>query len=568
MKKKVLIIIGVLVVVAAAGISPLAFGFGKTGRETKILGKDYSLLNKKEIEEKISKDFQLSGSLKLSDKQRNFSINLASISAEVDSSQTASNLLFRRLKEGIGKYVKAFFEKKDFELVVKVDQNKLEETIAKIASQIDKPFIPSEVILNGNLTVKDGELGRSTDQEKLEEKIINSLRNFELEKEIEIPINSIGELPSAEEKNQALETAKNFVGKAVNFKDGETGTSIDDKVLVNWVNFKGSCQQQKVSDYVDNLSQSMKVEAQNAIFKFENGKVLEFSAAKEGYSVDTEKMKTSICRDFLNWKNSNDKNISAELPLIKVQPKVNNSDVNDLGIKELIGKGTSSFSHSTAIRNYNVEKGASIINRILVAPGETFSFIKNLGEVSLDNGYKKAYIIRQGKTELDVGGGICQVSTTLFRAMLDAGLDITQRQAHAYRVSYYEEDTKPGFDATVFIPNPDLRFVNDTGHYILIQSHYDGVNKKLSYEIYGTSDGRKTVISNYKQWDAQPAPPDVWIDDPTLPLGKVVQDEHRIPGLKTAFDWTVTRNGEVIHQKTFTSSYVPWAAVYRKGTGN
>jgi hypothetical protein len=85
------------------------------------------------------------------------------------------------------------------------------------------------------------------------------------------------------------------------------------------------------------------------------------------------------------------------------------------------------------------------------------------------------------------------------------------------------------------------------------------------YQIYGTSDGRKVEISNYHQWDATPAPPDIYIDDPTLPPGKVVQDEHRIPGLKTAFDWKVTRNGEVIHQKTFQSSFVPWAAVYRRG---
>jgi len=101
----------------------------------------------------------------------------------------------------------------------------------------------------------------------------------------------------------------------------------------------------------------------------------------------------------------------------------------------------------------------------------------------------------------------------------------------------------------------------------LIQSYYDGKNKKLTYEIYGTSDGRKVVIDNYKQWGAVPAPPDVWIDDPTLPAGKIVKDESRVPGLKTAFDWTVTRNGEIIHKKTFTSNYVPWAAVYRKGTG-
>lgn len=185
----------------------------------------------------------------------------------------------------------------------------------------------------------------------------------------------------------------------------------------------------------------------------------------------------------------------------------------------------------------------------------------------MEAGFKNAYIIKEGHTILDVGGGICQVSTTLFRAMLDAGLNIIERQAHAYRVVYYEEDSKPGFDATVFIPSPDLKFINDTSNYVLIRSIYDGTNKSLVYEIYGTNDGRKIEISNYKQWGAQPAPPDIYNDDPTLPVGTVVQDEHKVPGLNTSFDWKVTKaDGTVLHQKTYTSNFVPWAAVYRRGT--
>ena len=567
MKNKILIIASILFLLLAGALSPLIISFGKTGKGTKVLGKDYSLLGKKEIETKLINEFPMEGRLKLVEGERVFSIELASISAKIDTNQTASNLLFRRLKQGLGKYIKAFFESKDFELVIIYDEGNLRQIITDIASQIDKPFIPSEIILNGGMNVKDGQLGKQIDQNKLKEIILEKLKRYDINQASNIPVESVGDLPKDEEKKISMERAKKLIGKKVTFKDNETEVSVDDKTLVSWVDFNNSSQVNKINEYVDSLQESLKKDPQDAVFKFENGKVLEFRPAKVGYLLDGEKLKNSIGRDFPSWEISTEKNIIVELPLIKSEPKIGNNEVNDLGIKELLGRGTSSFKHSTATRNYNVEKGASIVNRVLVAPGETFSFIKNLGEVTLDSGYKKAYIIRQGKTELDVGGGICQVSTTLFRAMLDAGLNITTRQAHAYRVSYYEEDTKPGFDATVFIPNPDLKFINDTGNYVLIQSYYDGTNKKLAYEIYGTSDGRKTVISNYKQWGAAPAPPDVWIDDPTLPSGKVVQDEHAIPGLKTAFDWTVTKNGEVIHQKTFTSSYVPWAAVYRKGTG-
>lgn len=566
-KNKILIITSVAFLLIAGVLAPLAFGFGKTGKGTTVLGKDYSLLRKKEIKTKLLAEFPMEGRLKFVEGDRVFTVDLASISANIDTEKTASNLLFRRLNQGVEKYVKAFFENKDFELIILIDEEKTNQTIADIASQIDKPFIPSEIELEKNMSIKDGQIGRITDQKNLKEILIEKLRTYNINRSVMVPIESVGKLPDDEQKKLALERAKNMIGKTILFKDTETEVSINDKTLVSWVNFDGGSQQTIINEYVDNLVQNLKKEPQDAVFKFENGKVLDFLPDRPGYYLDGEKLKNSILRDFSSWENSSEKSIVAELPLIKSEAKIKNGEVNDLGIKELLGRGTSSFRHSSAIRNQNVEKGASIVNRILVAPGETFSFLKNLGDVSLENGFKKAYVIRAGKTELDVGGGICQVSTTLFRAMLDAGLDITQRQNHAYRVSYYEEDTKPGFDATVFIPSPDLKFVNDTENYVLIQSYYDGINKKLAYEIYGTSDGRKAEITNYKQWGAAPPPPDVWIDDPTLPAGKVIQDEQRIPGLKTAFDWIVTRNGEVINQKTFTSSFVPWAAVYRRGTG-
>jgi len=567
MKNKVLIVISLSFLLIAGLFAPLALGFGKTGKGTSVLGKDYSLLGKAEIQSKLQNEFPMEGRLRLIEGERIFSVELASISATVDLEKTASNLLFRRLKQGFGKYIKDFFENKDFELSISYDDEKINQIVTEIASQIDKPFIPAEITLNGKMSVKDGQIGRIVDQRKLKELIVKKIETYEINAGSTIFVEDVGGLPLEEDKVQAMERAKKFIGKSVIFRDTEAEIIVDDKTLVSWIDFESGCQKIKINDYVTNISQSLKKDPQDALFKFENGKVLEFLPDRPGYYLDEEKMKVSIIRDFSIWENSEEKSIVANLPLIKSEAKIKNNDVNNLGIKELLGKGTSSFRHSSVIRNFNVEKGASIVNRILVAPNETFSFIKSLGEVSLESGFKKAYVIRQGKTELDVGGGICQVSTTLFRAMLDAGVDITSRQAHAYRVSYYEEDTKPGFDATVFIPKPDLTFVNDTGHYVLIQSYYDGVKKKLTYEIYGTSDGRKAEIGNYKQWGAAPPPPDVWIDDPTLPAGKVVQDEQRIPGLKTAFDWTVTRNGEVINQKTFTSSYVPWAAVFRRGTG-
>lgn len=559
---------GILIIGGLIVLLPIVVGFGKTGRNTRLLDKDYSLLEKKEIVKKIEIDFPNLEKLIFEKDGRRFVLNMDSISAEIDSEKTASGMLYRRLNKGLGKYVEAFFFAKSFALEYKYDEEKLNREIEKIETSINKPFVPTEILLeNGKIIVKQGQLGEEIKIEEFRKNIFDNLENYRLGKIIEIPTEIVGSLPDDKQVELAKGKAEKIKGKMLEINATGTIINIDDKTLISWVSFEESCGENKIKDYLESIRQGVEKEPINAVFKFENGKVLEFKSATDGQKMNIEKSLVSICTKLDELMDSKEQLIKIDLPMDAIAPKIKNEDVNNLGIKDLLGRGISTFKHSSVIRNINVEKGASIINNILVKPGETFSFVENLGEVSLEAGFKKAYIIKQGKTELDVGGGVCQVSTTFFRAILNAGLNITERKAHAYRVSYYEEDSLPGYDATVFIPKPDLKFVNDTGNNILIQNVYDGKNKKLIYEIYGTSDGRKTEISNYRKWGAAPAPPDVNIEDPSLPLGKVVQDEHAIPGLKVSFDWKVTKNGETLYQKTFQSSYVPWAAVYRRGTG-
>ena len=151
---------------------------------------------------------------------------------------------------------------------------------------------------------------------------------------------------------------------------------------------------------------------------------------------------------------------------------------------------------------------------------------------------------------------------------MDAGLPVTERKAHSYRVVYYEKGNfKPGLDATVYAPSTDFRFKNDTTAYILIQTKVEPSQAKLTYEIYGTSDGRVSAISNHRVWDQQPPPEPLYQDDPSLPAGSVKQVDFAAWGSKTAFDYTVTRNGETLTSRTFFSNFRPWQAVYLRGTG-
>jgi len=565
---QILLILGIVLIFFTLLFAPIIINYGKTAENTYILDKNYSGLSRQEIINRLDSDFDLSGSLTLESSGKIFTLDLASVSATIDKDSQAGAILRRRLSQGILQYIRYFFSPKNFALEINHDQSALDAYLADLSSQIDKPFVPSELEFTaGKISVKDGQIGQMVNVSSLRQSILDTLSFYQLSTTISIPVSQIGELPASEKISSTLEFAQKLIGKSLYLTSEISNITLNDSVLIPWLDFDHQFSRQDISEYVDSLTPSIKRDPVDAVFKFENNTVTEFRPAADGLILDSPALVDVILSSLQDLVGTTEKVVTKPIPVIASQPQIKTEDVNNLGIKELLGRGTSTFKTSSTIRNFNVEKGASIVNRLLVAPGETFSFVKALGEVTLEAGYKKAYIIRAGKTELDVGGGICQVSTTFFRAMLNAGVDIIERRPHAYRVGYYEEDMPPGYDATIFIPSPDLKFINDTGNYILIQNIYDGKNKKLTYEFYGTSDGRQVEISNYRKWGAQPAPPDVFIDDPTLPAGKVIQDEHRVAGLKTAFDWKVTRNGEVIHEKTFQSSYTPWAAVYHRGTG-
>lgn len=315
------------------------------------------------------------------------------------------------------------------------------------------------------------------------------------------------------------------------------------------------------------FKKAINVDPVDAQFNFQNGRVIAFKPSSNGEKVDEDKLKKAIqTKTYVVLQSQKPDRIAIDIPVITVEPKVTTEKANNLGVNELIGTGTSLFHGSIANRIYNLTLASSKLNGVLVAPGEIFSFAKVVGDISKYTGYKEAYVIQNGKTVLGDGGGVCQVSTTLFRAVLNAGLPIIERHQHAYRVHYYEEDLGPGIDAAVYVPSVDFKFKNDTGHYLLIQTTVDPDNEKLTYEIYGTSDGRVSHISEPVIVSQSPAPDPVYQDDPTLPKGQIKQVDFAASGAVVYFNWTVTRNGKTIESEKFTSNYRPWQAIYLRGT--
>jgi vancomycin resistance protein YoaR len=252
------------------------------------------------------------------------------------------------------------------------------------------------------------------------------------------------------------------------------------------------------------------------------------------------------------------------LALTPVRPSFSTEDGPQLGIIELIGEGITSFAGSSASRTQNIVVGASQFDGVLVAPGETFSFNQFLGEVTAEQGYEESIIIWGNTTRADVGGGLCQVSSTAFRAAFWAGLPVAERWAHAFRVSYYEPPK--GLDATIYSPSVDLKWVNDTGHHVLIQTYVDRVNSTLTFRYYGTNPGRVVEMDGpYEDNHIDHGPP-VYRDDPTLPKGETMQIEWAKDGLDVTVYRIIKEDGVEVQRETFFSRYRPWQAVYLVGT--
>jgi vancomycin resistance protein YoaR len=260
---------------------------------------------------------------------------------------------------------------------------------------------------------------------------------------------------------------------------------------------------------------------------------------------------------------SNGSERSVELPLLPIEPALASADGPSLGIVELIGEGTTSFAGSSAARVQNIVVGAAQFDGLLIPPGEVFSFNHYLGEVTAEKGYEEGIIIWGNTTRADVGGGLCQVSSTAFRAAFWAGVPIVERWAHAFRVSYYEPPL--GMDATIYSPQVDLKWENDTGHYILIQTYADRTDNTLTFRFYGTNPGRTVEIDGPHESNPVTHGPAIYRDDPTLPKGQTKQIEWAKDGLDVTVYRIVTQDG-VTRRDTFFSRYRPWQAVYLVGT--
>ncbi|MFH2118606.1 MAG: VanW family protein [Candidatus Paceibacterota bacterium] len=376
-----------------------------------------------------------------------------------------------------------------------------------------------------------------------------------------------------EQTDQARQRATNLVGKKIILGEQETRRTLSDIKLIYFLQLPDGYRVDLLDELLTDWETELNHPPANAEFTYDSNtlRVEKFVPHRNGLTLNREEIKQNILNGLYELEHTDLENLTngtltKELVLHETPPEITLENTNNLGIKERIGFGESYYYHSIPNRIYNVSLTTGRINLAIVPPGKEFSFNQTLGEVSAGTGFRPAYVIKDGQTLLGDGGGVCQVSTTLFRALLDAGLHVTRRLQHSYRVSYYELDRQPGFDATVYAGNVDLRFINDTDHHILIYGRANPDSLYMTMEIYGTSDGRTTEITNYKTWDSRGPLAPVYIPDASLAPGTLRQVDWAASGIKAQFTHIIRdRSGEITGEKTYYSNYQPWAAKFLQG---
>lgn len=472
---------------------------------------------------------------------------------------------------------KATFNPLKFKTHLTYDQTELNNFIQELKNQVDLIGHNPKAILNysgypSSLIIDEGKPGRKLLDEETAQLMLSNIGNAQA---LEAEIASTSTILNEEQIAKARKKASKLVNKRLILRAENVRLDLNDQKLISLLAFPEGFNQEIMTSLLEAWKDVVLRPAQNAEFEF-NQKTLivdKFIPHREGLELDqtpTIELLTNTINNFITKDIDgtpvgihNQSNVELELPVKTTQPKITLADINDLGINERIGFGESEYNHSIINRIHNVALTTAKISDIIIPPGKQFSFNKALGEVSARNGFRSAYVIKDGRTELGDGGGVCQVSTTTFRAVLDAGLEVTLRLPHSYRVSYYELNSKPGIDATVYAGNTDLRFINDTDHHILIRGETDSKNLYMKMEIYGTSDGRTTEIKDHKVWGYISPPPPEYYPDPSLPTGTKKQIDWAVGGVKAKFTHVIRNaSGEITSEKIYSSNYRPWAAKY------
>lgn len=558
-----------------------------------VAGVDVSGLSPEAAAIKLSQtlSYPINGKVVLRDGDRAWTASPAQLGMVFDAS-TSAQAAYRLGRSGglfsaLNGQVRARGFGYDVAPVIIFDQRVAYQFLQGIAQQVDQPVVEAGLQFDGaNVVVRPGQAGRVLNADATLIYVSAQLQSF---RDGEIPLIIRGLEPTVMDVSAQAETARQILSQPLrlllpNSQPGDPGPWIYDvPVLANLLGVQkvqapDKIQLQVALNPVALRQMLLAIEPQvdrqavNGRYHFDEAtrQLITLTPSVSGRRLDVDGSVKAITAAVLGGQHA------AELVVTESPSAVPpNATAKDLGITGLLPNGvqTSYFRGSHPERIQNIEAAAARFDGVLVAPGETFSMGETMGDVSLDNGFTEALIIYGGRTIKGVGGGVCQVSTTLFRTVFFAGFPVVERVPHAYRVSYYEEtsggsDPKlAGLDATVFFPLVDFKFINDSQYWILMETTIDESSRSLTWRLYSTYDGRTVQWDTTGPTNVVPAPRALFKVNPDLNPGQITQTDYAANGADVDVSRTVMKDGSVDFQDHFQTHYEAWQAICEYAPG-
>ncbi len=468
--------------------------------------------------------------------------------------------------KSIGEKISLWFKPKNILPVFTYDKEKLYNLIDGIAKTVDVPAEDAQLkIIDGRAAITDSKDGRRVDKKSLTNKIQQLLVSKDTYK-VALPIKISKPDITADHLDETKKSVTEMIKYPIVLKYRDNTWDVSVRQISGWVAFiktrKGTYwslnatfDKDKVSKYLEDLTKGITIEPQDAQFKIEDDDKVTIIPSSDGLQVDLNK----AYNDILN-ASKDPGNREVLLSTVPVRAKLTTEDASKMGIKEKITSFTTFYNPVQAARVHNIRLLGSTLDGSLVAPNEVFSFNGEIGPRTAEKGYQEAPAIMNGKLVPELGGGICQVATTLFNTIFFGGYKVVERYNHSFLISEYPL----GRDATVSWGGPDLKFKNDTPTYILIKVKTTASSITISF--YGTNQNVKVDYTTNGPTNFTNLAPQT-IEDPTLPTGITKQVQNGFSGCDVTVYRTVYRNGAEVRKDKFFSRYIPQKAIIRIGTG-
>ncbi len=468
--------------------------------------------------------------------------------------------------------LRLYFEHRDIPLTAAVDQAKLDAVISEVAKTLDQPAVNAAVSIKALQIIQiPAQDGITVDQKALGEQLIAAMGTLE-SGQLSVP--TVVDQPEvdAESGEAAVAQVKTMVSGPLTLTSADQKWTFTPAQLAQWIDFKTEVvdgvstlvpymSADKMATTFERLSKQMPTTPVDARFEGDDTKAWVVP------SIPGRVLKLEETAEAINAAALKTTGRTAEMVATLIEAEFTTAEAEAMGIKDLLSVRDTNFV-GTRNRQNNVRVATAAINnegRRFLAPGEEFSFIKVVGDRTPEQGYKEAPGIQvNGELDGELGGGICQVATTLFNSAFFAGLKVTERKNHTIYISHYPQ----GRDAAVTTDGDikvDLRFVNDTEHYIWIKGESDGI--VTTFWIYGTSDGRKVTFRNSGIYNRGPAQPTWTYPDKSIPTGTSKVTSPGQPSLQIKITRWITWPDGTVKEDVFMSKFPQRPKVIRIGTG-